>query len=111
MIAVAISTVNRADESSNTESDSTDTDSRVEGEEEKPATAEMQKACLSFCIELLNQTIYNRKYDIALVCGLAALGVNLSGRGFRGADTYPSILSAVIKVAYFMIVQQAERLA
>jgi hypothetical protein len=45
-----------------------------------------------------------------LVCGLAALGVNPSGRGFRGADTYPSILSAVIKVAHFMIVQQAERL-
>ena len=47
---------------------------------------------------------------MALVCGLAALGVNPSSRGFRGADTYPSILSAVIKVAYFMIVQQAERL-
>jgi hypothetical protein len=39
------------------------------------------------------------------------LGVNPSGRGFRGADTYPSILSAVIKVAYFMIMQQAKRLA
>lgn len=47
---------------------------------------------------------------MALVCGLATLGVNPSGRGFRGADTYPSILSAVIKVAHFMIVQQAERL-
>jgi len=111
MMAVARSAVNRADESSDTESDSTDTDSRAEGEEEKPATTEMQEACLLFCIELLNQTIHNREYDMALVCGLAALGVNPSGRGFRGADTYPSILSAVIKVAHFMIVQQAERLA
>jgi hypothetical protein len=37
---------------------------------------------LSFCIELLNQTIHNREYDMALVCGLAALGVNPSGRGY-----------------------------
>ncbi|KAM0700964.1 hypothetical protein Q7P35_011323 [Cladosporium inversicolor] len=111
MMAVARSTVNRVDESSDTESDSTDTDSRAEGEEGKLATTEIQEACLLFCIELLNQTIHNREYDMALVCGLAALGVNPSGRGFRGADTYPSMLSAVIKVAHFMIVQQAERLA
>ena len=48
---------------------------------------------------------------MALVCGLAALGVSPSGRGFRDADTYPSILSAVIKVAHFMIIQYAEQLA
>jgi len=104
-MVVVRSTVNRVDESSNTESDSTDTDSRAEGEEGKLATTEIQEACLLFCIELLNQTIHNREYDMALVYGLAALGVNPSGRGFRGADTYPSMLSAVIKVAYFMIVQ------
>jgi hypothetical protein len=55
--------------------------------------------------------IHNCEYDMALVCRLAALGINPSSRGFRGANTYPSILSAVIKVAYFMIVQQAEQLA
>jgi hypothetical protein len=104
MIAVARSTVNRADESSDTESDSIDTDSRAEGKEGKPAITEIQEACLLFCIELLNQTIHNCEYDMALVCRLAALGVNPSGRGFRGADTYLSILSAVIKVAHFMIV-------
>ena len=72
---------------------------------------ELQRACLTFCVELLNQTIHNREYDMALVCGLAALGVSPSGRGFRDADTYPSILSAVIKVAHFMIIQYAEQLA
>lgn len=105
MIVVARSTVKEADEASDTESDSTDTDSEAEGDRGEPAMTEMQQACLSFCIELLNQTIHNREYDIALICGLAALGVNPSGRGFRGADTYLSILSVVIKVAYFMIVQ------
>jgi superfamily II DNA helicase RecQ len=110
MMVVARSTVKEADEPSDTNSDSADTDSEAEGEGGKAAMTEMQQACLSFCIELLNQTIHNREYDMALVCGLAALGVNPSGQGFRGADTYPSILSAVIKVAHFMIVQQAERL-
>jgi len=73
--------------------------------------SELQRACLSFCIELLNQTIHNRGYDMASVCALAALGVSSSGRRFRSADMYPSILSAIIKVAHFMIVQQAEQFA
>lgn len=73
--------------------------------------SELQRACLSFCIELLNQTIHNREYDMALVCALAALGVSPSGGWFRSADTYPSIISAIIKVAHFMIVEYAEQLA
>jgi hypothetical protein len=104
MMVVARSTVKEADEASDTKSDSADTNSEIEGDRGEPAMTEMQQAYISFCIKLLNQTIYNREYDMALVCGLAALGINPSGRGFRGADTYPSILSAVIKVAYFMIV-------
>ena len=49
-------------------------------------TSELQRACLSFCVELLNQTIHNREYDMALVCVLVALGISSSGRGFRSAD-------------------------
>ncbi|KAI7458059.1 hypothetical protein KC351_g18349, partial [Hortaea werneckii] len=71
---------------------------------------ELQSACLSFCIELLNQRIHNREYDMAMICALAALGVSPKGKGFRGPDTYPSILSAVIKVAHFIVVQQADQL-
>jgi hypothetical protein len=111
MMAAARLAVDGAGEPSDSESDSTESDSDVEGELIAPAIADVQQACLLFCVELLNQTIHNCEYDMALVCGLAALGINPSGRGFRGADTYPSILSAVIKVAHFMIVQQAERIA
>jgi hypothetical protein len=89
MIVVVRSIVKEVDEPSDTNSDSTDTDSEVEGEGGKAVMTEIQQACLSFCIELLNQTIHNREYDMALVCGLVALGVNPSGQGFRGADTYP----------------------
>jgi hypothetical protein len=79
MMVVIRSTVKEADEPSDTNSDSTDTDSEAEGEGGKPAMTEMQQACLSFCIELLNQIIHNREYDIALVCRLAALDINPSG--------------------------------
>jgi hypothetical protein len=38
-----------------------------------------------------------------LVCALAVLGVKEDG--WKGAEQYPPILSAVIKVAWFMVVQ------
>jgi hypothetical protein len=70
--------VKEADEASDTESDSADNDSEAEGDRGEPAMTEMQQACLSFCIELSNQTVHNREYDMALICGLAALGFLLS---------------------------------
>lgn len=99
-----------SESSEETDDRSTDRCSISEGAATQSMTG-LQRACLSFCIELLNQTIHNREYDMALVCALATLGVSPSGRGFRGADTYPSILSAIIKVAHFMVIQHADELA
>jgi superfamily II DNA helicase RecQ len=69
----------------------------------------IQKACLEFCIALLNQSITRKEYDNPLVCALAVLGVKEDG--WKGAEQYPPILSAVIKVARFMVVQQALELS
>jgi len=69
----------------------------------------IQRACLEFCIQLLNQTISRKEYDSALICALAVLGVKEGG--WKGPELYPPILSAVIKVARFMIVQQALELS
>jgi hypothetical protein len=69
----------------------------------------IQKACLSFCIALIDQRITRREYDSPLVCALAVLGVKAEGR--KGAEQYPPILSAMIKVAQFMVVQQGLELA
>jgi hypothetical protein len=44
-----------------------------------------------------------------LVCALAVLGVKEDG--WKGSEQYPPILSAVIKVAWFMVVQQALELS
>jgi hypothetical protein len=43
------------------------------------------------------------------VCALAVLGVKKDE--WKGAEQYPPILSAVIKVARFMVVQQALELS
>jgi superfamily II DNA helicase RecQ len=69
----------------------------------------IQRACLDFCIELLNMEIEFTEYESALVCALAVLGV--SEAGWRGPDSYPPILSAVIKCARFMVVQKAVHMA
>jgi Orsellinic acid/F9775 biosynthesis cluster protein D len=74
----------------------------------KPLTG-IQKACLDFCIELLNQTVTQREYDSALVCALAILGVHEDG--WKGPDRYPPILSSIIKIARFMVVQKALEIA
>jgi hypothetical protein len=66
-------------------------------------------ACLNFCIALLNQEIQYNEYESALVCALAVLGVN--ERGWREADSYPPILSNVIKCARFMVIQKAVNIA
>ncbi|GME40199.1 uncharacterized protein LTHEOB_12917 [Neofusicoccum parvum] len=68
-----------------------------------------QKACLDFCIELLNQRITQREYDSALVCALAVQGVTPTG--WREPGLYTAILSAIIKVGRFIVVQKALEMA
>jgi RecQ family ATP-dependent DNA helicase len=72
---------------------------------EPQTLSNIQKACLEFCIALLSQTVTRKEYDSPLVCALAVLGVKEDG--WKGAEQYPPVLSAVIKVARFMVVQQA----
>lgn len=79
--------------------------------EEQPEEAEQeeltadQRACLQFCMALSDQRNIDHDYDSALVCGLAVLGVKEVG--WKGMDQYPPILSKLIKIARFMVVQQA----
>jgi hypothetical protein len=76
---------------------------------DQPKLSRIQKACLVFCIALMNQSITRKEYDSPLVCALAVLGVKEDG--WKGPEQYPPILSAVIKVARFMVVQQALELS
>ncbi|RAQ58266.1 hypothetical protein COH20_007739 [Aspergillus flavus] len=67
--------------------------------------SDIEQACLGFCIELLNQTYYAQEYESVLICAMAMLGRGESG--WRDAKSYPPILSRVIKIARFMIIQKA----
>jgi hypothetical protein len=61
------------------------------------------EACLWFCMELLGQIIKKREYESPLICELALLGVTMDG--WKNTDDYPPILSAMIKVSRFIVVQ------
>ncbi|CAL5865802.1 uncharacterized protein PFLUO_LOCUS8 [Penicillium psychrofluorescens] len=68
----------------------------------------IQVACMDFCIELLNQRVGAKEYECALVCALAVLG---RGRDrWRDAESYPPILSKMIKIGRFMVLHKALRL-
>jgi hypothetical protein len=69
----------------------------------------VERACLDFCMELLNQRITQQEYDSALVYAAAVLGVREGS--FRTPKDYPPILSRVIKVARFMVVKKAMELS
>jgi hypothetical protein len=61
------------------------------------AMTAIEKACLEFYIELLNQRYRSHEYESTLVCAMAVLGQGETG--WRDPKSYPPILSRVIKVA------------
>ena len=65
----------------------------------------LETACLNFCIELLNQKTKVYKYKSLLVCVMVVLGCGK--QGWRDADSYLPILSHMLKVARFLVVQKA----
>jgi hypothetical protein len=87
----------------------TEENTTAAGISEPETLSGIQKACLTFCIALLSQSISRKEYDSPLVCALAVLGVKEDG--WKGAEQYPPILSAVIKIARFMVVQQGLELS
>jgi superfamily II DNA helicase RecQ len=97
------------DEAIETEEEEQDPTEPPQPQPVTPRLSRIQKACLAFCVALLNQSITRKEYDSPLVCALAVLGVKEDG--WKGPEQYPPILSAVIKVARFMVVQQALELS
>ncbi|KAL4788747.1 hypothetical protein BDV19DRAFT_395784 [Aspergillus venezuelensis] len=65
----------------------------------------METTCLEFCIKLLNQKIKVHKYESPLVCAMAVLG--WGEKAWQDPNSYPPIISRVLKVARFIIVQKA----
>ena len=102
--------VDNNDDISNNDSNDKNPDEAEEGvkggkeaNNEPVLLTRIQRAVLRFCIALINQTIYNRKYDMAIICAAAVLEVHSTTR-FRNPKSYPPILSSIIKVARFIII-------
>ncbi|KAK0352147.1 hypothetical protein LTR59_017192 [Friedmanniomyces endolithicus] len=98
------------EESEDEESGGSEDGDQIHPSQENEGMRAVHRACLTLCIELMNQTIHNQEYDMAMLCATAVLGVHAQ-QGFRDPESYPPILSSIIKVARFMIIQQAEEMA
>jgi hypothetical protein len=79
----------------------------VDAEVEAWQMPAIEQACLEFCVELLNQRHRTHEYESALVCAMAVQGWGPGEARWRDPSSYPPILSRVIKVARFIVVQKA----
>ena len=61
--------------------------------------------CLQFCLSLLARRSRGHEYELPMLCAMAVLAVK--PQGWRSAHEYPPIMSHVIKIARFMIIQMA----
>ncbi|KAL5352019.1 hypothetical protein ACLOAV_001962 [Pseudogymnoascus australis] len=64
-------------------------------------------ACLQFSIALLDHCLMGDIFDSVVVGFLAVLGINSTRDGFQEATTYTPHLSALIKIAQMLILEQA----
>lgn len=67
----------------------------------------LDSACLRFCIALLDHRLMGNIFDSVVVGFLAVLGINTARKGFQEATTYTPHLSALIKIAQMLVLQQA----
>ncbi|KAL8991046.1 MAG: hypothetical protein Q9169_007961 [Polycauliona sp. 2 TL-2023] len=68
----------------------------------------LKAACLRFCIALLARKCRGHEYELPILCAMAVLAVK--PQGWRSANEYPPIMSQIIKMARFMVIQMAYQL-
>ena len=61
------------------------------------------KSLLDFCISLLNDPTETDEIQCPFIIAMAVLGV--TEKGFHGTDTYPSKMSAILKVSRFFVLR------
>ena len=75
------------------------------GEERKIRLKGLKTTYMRFCIALLTRKSKMREYKLPLICAIAILGINK--KRWRTPENYSLIISRVIKIARFMIIQSA----
>lgn len=69
--------------------------------------AELDLACLRFCITLLDHCLMGPIYDSVVVGFLAVQGINVQKNCFYNATCYTTHLSALVKMAQLLVLRQA----
>lgn len=77
-----------------------------EGDGGEEVQTEVQQRLLYFCITLLDYNLADHEYKSVIISGLAVLGLQEGGR-WANAEDYTPKLSAVIKLARLIVIQEA----
>jgi len=80
-----------------------DTRIRARKPREVAPLSRLEKALLDFSLSLLDHISSRDEYDLPFIGALAVLG--LDRNGFRGPDSYPSILSSILKISRFLVLR------
>lgn len=83
------------------------TDSGRQDSDSKRAWAKLRRRCLDLWITLLDHNLKGSIYDSLIVGFLAAMGIDPKNNCFREPSTYTSVLSALVKMAQFLVAQRA----
>jgi hypothetical protein len=70
-------------------------------------TEQLDRACLLFCVSLLDHRLRGNIYDSVVVGFLAVLGINTQDDRFHEAIRYTSHLSAFVKMAQMLVIERA----
>ena len=78
-------------------------------EAEESLTDDLSQACLNFCFSLLQEQYSKNEYSNVLICELAVLRIQKSEAqwDWMNSGNYSSVLFNMIKIAQFMIIEQA----
>ena len=77
------------------------------GASEQQLQAELDQACLCFCITLLDHRLLSPVYDSIVVGFLAVQGIDVQNNCFYNASCYITNLSAFVKMAQLLVLRQA----
>jgi hypothetical protein len=78
---------------------------------EQDLLAQLDDACLTLSIALLDHTLKGDLFESTLVGFLAVLGIDKHCQGFREPYDYTSYLSGMVKIAQMLVAEHAVRLA
>ena len=77
----------------------------------EPLEARLDRACLHFCIALLDHTLKGDLFESTVVGFLAALAVDPERKILRDAPSFTSSLSAFVKISQMLVIQMSVNMA